>query len=162
MYFSKAALRSANSSCNFSTEELRFEQVAAITKQSNYSNILWKGGARKADNFLAAHSIILDFDATMPLAEAKEAFKDTQDVCIVTSKSHQSPCKIEPDGRESDKVITPADYFHVIIGLIEPITDLEIYKSAMEGLIKLYGSDKSCKDGGRFYFGNPRQEAWYS
>jgi len=161
MYFSKAALRSANSSCNFSTEEVHFEQVAEITKQSNYSNILWNGGARKADNFLAAHSIILDFDGTMPLAEAKDAFKDTLDTCIVTSKSHQSPCKIEPSGK-TGKAITPADYFHVIIRLPDPITDLAIYKSAMEGLIKLYGSDKSCKDGGRFYFGNPRQEAWYS
>ena len=159
--FSRAALSSANSSVRFETQEVHFDQVAELTQQSNYSNILWKDGARKSANFLAAHSIILDFDGKMPLAEAKEAFKDTQDVCIVTSKSHQSPCKIEPGGKPG-KAITPADYFHVIIALPEPITDLAVYKFVVKYLIDLYGSDPSCKDGGRFYFGNPRQEAWYS
>ena len=158
---SSALLTSAKSSRRFSTIEVQFDKVDELTKQCNYSNIIWANGTRKADNFLAAHSLVLDFDGTMPLEAAKAKFAQIENVCIVTSKSHQSPFKIADYGRPG-KAITPADYFHVIIALPEPITDLATYKSVMKDLIKLYGSDPSCKDGARFYFGNPRQECWYS
>ena len=158
---SSALLTSAQSSRRFSTIEIPFDKVDELTKQCNYSNIIWTDGKRKEGKFLAAHSLILDFDATMPLEAAKAEFAQIENACIVTSKSHQSPFKIDDYGRPG-KAITPADYFHVIIALPEPITNLATYRSVMEDLINLYDSDPSCKDGARFYFGNPRQECWYS
>lgn len=152
---------SAARSTKFNELDIEFSKVHEITENSNYSNIIWSGGQRKANNFIMANSLILDFDGTMPIEKAKSEFSRIKNACIVTSKSHKSNFKIDDRGRQG-KPITPADFFHVIIGLENPITDINIYTNVVKNLINKYGSDKSCKDGGRFYFCNNKQEVWYS
>lgn len=160
----KMSYTGRNSAANskiFGVHEFDFSDMHQLTKDHNYSNIIWKDGVRNADNFLEAHSLILDVDGTLSLEDAKTEFQSTRHVCIVTSKSHQHSSKIDELGRPG-KPITPGDFYHVIIGLEEPITQLTTYQTVMTNLIASYGSDPSCKDGGRFYFGNPHQQFWYS
>lgn len=152
----------ANQSRRFKMAEVEFHNTHEILLNHNYSNIIFKGGIRKADNFLSASTVILDFDGTHELDEMKKVFSKIKNVCIVTSKSHQKSFKANFDGSLSDKAIVPADYFHVIIKLPTPITDLKMYKKVMTNLINKYGSDPSCKDGGRFYYSHPNQTCWYS
>jgi len=103
---------------------------------------------------------VLDVDGTWPWQEAIEEFQDTDNILFITSKSHQQPFKVKPDGQTGD-AITPADYYHIIIGLEEPITNITDYKAVMLHLTKKYPVDVSCKDGGRFFFPNPNQEHFY-
>lgn len=159
---SYTGLAPANRSNSFEVAEIAFNEIHTITHGHNYSNIIFKDGIRKAENFLSAGSLILDFDGTHRLDKIKEEFIKISDVCIVTSKSHQQKCKANADGSPSGKKIEPKDFFHLIIKLRKPITDLAEYKNVMVVLINKYGSDPSCKDGGRFYYGNPTQEYWYS
>lgn len=160
--FSYTGLAPANQSRMFEVAEIEFSKLYNILLNHNYSNIIFKGGIRKAANFLSAWSVILDFDGTHRLDEMKKAFSTIKNVCIITSKSHQQMFKANADGSLTDKAIVPADYFHVIIKLPTPITDLAEYKKLMTNLINKYGSDPSCKDGGRFYYGHPNQSCWFS
>jgi len=154
-------LNSASNSTFFKECEFEFDLMHQLTMAHNYSNIIWEGGVRKADNFIAAHSLILDFDGTWPLEAAKAEFQSVANACLVTSKSHQSEFKIDEFGQPG-KAIVPRDYFHVIVGLPEPITSLDSFKTVMANLIAKYGSDPSCKDGARMYYGCPKQQFWYS
>ena len=104
--------------------------------------------------------MILDFDGTADLEEIKKALKHLEHLLLVTSKSHQKPNKVKPDGSVGDP-IPCSDHFHAIIGLDEPITDIKIYKEVISNLINDFGSDPSCKDGARFYFPNEAQEYFY-
>ncbi|MFK5951331.1 MAG: hypothetical protein QM500_21460 [Methylococcales bacterium] len=159
---SYTGLLPANQSGQFKEAEVEPSRIDTITSSNNYSNLIFKNGIRKADNFLSASTVILDFDGTHKLEEMKKVFSKTKNVCIVTSKSHQKSFKANFDGSLSDKAIVPADYFHVIIKLPTPITDLKTYRKVMANLIDKYGSDPSCKDAARFYYGHPKQEYWYS
>ena len=160
--FSYTGLAPANQSRMFKVAEIEFPKLHNILLNHNHSNIIYKDGIRKAENFLSAWSVILDFDGTHQLEAIKKSFSKINNVCIITSKSHQQRFKADVDGTLTDKAIVPADYFHVIIKLPEPITGLVKYKKFMTNLINEYGSDPSCKDGGRFYFGHVNQTCWYS
>jgi len=160
--FSYTGLVPANQSRKFEVAEIEFSNLHSILLNHNYSNIIFKDGIRKAENFLSAWAVILDFDGTHRLDEMKKHFSSTKNVCIITSKSHQQKFKANADGSLSEKEIVPADYFRVIIKLPTPITDLATYKEGMTNFINKYESDPSCKDGGRFYYGHPNQTYWYS
>ncbi len=160
--FSYTGLLPANQSRMFKVAEIEFSKLHTLLLNHNYSNIIFNGGIRKAENFQSAWAVILDFDGTHRLDEIKKAFSAIKNICIITSKSHQQRFKANVDGTLTDKAIVPADYFHVIIKLPTPITDLVKYKKFMTNLINKYGSDPSCKDGGRFYYGHLNQTYWYS
>ena len=158
--YSYTPVTGAASVTHFQSAECDFSQLHEVTKEFNYSNIIWKDGKRKKDNFISANFVVLDVDGTWPIGEAMGTFKDTDNVLFVSSKSHQSPNKIKENGAIGD-AIPPADYYHIIIGLEEPITDIEIYLTVMKNLTNQYPVDKSCKDGGRFYFPNQAQHHKY-
>lgn len=146
----------------FNWFELPFTDIHTVTEKYSYSNIIWNNGKRKTEHFIEANSLILDFDGEgLTLDEAKQEFSKYQNICIVTSKSHQSHNKVNEDG-SLDKQIEPADRFHVIIGLARAISDVSIYKKRIKNLINKYGADTACSDGGRFYFPSQNQVVWYS
>lgn len=64
---------------------------------------------RFQDNVKAMHILVLDYDDGMPLAEAREHFKQYEHVCY-TSYNHQ----IEKDGK------APVDKFRIMIPLTNP------------------------------------------
>ena len=152
----------ANQSRRLKTIEIEFLKIAEFILEHNYSNIIFKDGICKAINFLAAYCLVLDFDGNHDIEDIKKLFSKINNSLIITSKSNQKNRKVNFDGSLSEKEIKPADYFHVIIKLPTPITDLATYKKVMTNLINKYGSDPSCKDGGRFYYGHPNQSYWYS
>ena len=156
-----AGLNPANQSRIFEKAEVESSEIHIETKKSNYSGNIWRDGIRKANNFISADVLILDMDGTVSMEEMKNSFSNIKNVLIVTSKSHQKANKVTDDG-SLGKIITPADYYHVIIVLEQPITDLDTYKKVMTNLISKYGADPACKDGARFFYGNPNQQHWYS
>lgn len=158
---SHTGLYTAMNSVMFNEDSIYFSNLHTATNICNHSTTIWEGGYRKSINFKSAGALTLDFDGNKSMEEMKDHFCNTKNVYIATSKSHQKPNKVNDDG-SCVKIITPADYFHVYIGLSEPITDLDTYKTVMSNLINKYGADPACKDGARFFYGNPNQEHWYS
>ena len=158
---SLTGLKPASQSSSFEKVQMDFHELHTVTGTCNYSHILWKDGIRKADNFISTDMLILDMDGSDSMEKMKKSFSNTKNVLFVTSKSHQKSNKVTDDGSPG-KVIKPADYYHIIIGLQQPITDLNTYKKVMTNLINKYGADPACKDGARFFYGNPNQEYWYS
>lgn len=152
---------SASEGACFLTSETEFSQFHTITQQSTCSGLIWENGHRLAKNFVSTNILILDFDGTNSMEEMKSIFSNTKNVLIVTSKSHQKANKVNNDG-SLGKAITPADYYHVIIGLKEPITDLDTYLTVIRNLIKKFGADPYCKDAARQFYCNPDQQHWYS
>lgn len=151
----------ARSMNRFTVAEGNFKELHLATVQNGHSGVLWEEGIRKGDNFLGCQVLILDVDGTWSLDEAKAEFKDTANVLITTSKSHQMCNKVDEYGAIG-KAIKPADYFHIYLGLEEPITDKKEYLEVMSGLVNHYEVDKSVKDAGRFFFPNRKQTYWYS
>lgn len=109
--------------------------IDMITTQA-WSPIVWRGGVRKEKNFLKAYFAVIDVDNGMSLKEAiNEKFADF-DCLIGTTKSH---------GIKGDR-------FRVIFRLEKPIYDVNVWRATHEGLIEMFGADKSCKDGARWYY----------
>lgn len=156
------SINSAASNCvQFTSVSGQFSELHNITSSYAHSGISWQQGHRKSCNFINCHVLVLDVDGTWAIEEAMTEFQQTKHVLIATSKSHQMPYKINEQGQRV-KVITPADYFHIYIGLEEPITSKEEYLEIMSRLVNHYPVDKNVKDAARFFFPNQNQMHWYS
>lgn len=110
--------------------------IAETILQKCWSPIIWRDGVRKADNFLEAHWLVLDFDdGEMSLAEARQEFKDH--TCIIgTTMSHS-----ESQPR-----------FRVALKFTIPCTNKDDYIFTLKNAIKYYPADRKCADAGRFFF----------
>jgi len=128
-----------------------------ITRNYSYSAIEFKDDKRHGDNFIRAHSIILDFDEGKTIEQALKDF-DSYYGMIATTKSHQQSTK---GGIPGEKEIVKCDRFRVILFLENPIEDKDEFVTIMTNLINKYGSDKACKDTARYYFPNPTQKVWF-
>jgi len=155
IYISYCPLNDAKNSRDFQWCEYDFNRIHELTSSNNYSNIIWKDGIRKAGNFLGVNWLSLDIDSGLSLEVAKALLGDYGEVCIVTTRSHQLSTK-------SGKIVVPTDHFRIMIKLDEPITDYDTYRTVITNLIEQFQADPACKDGARFYYGNPKQEVWYS
>ncbi len=157
--------RESNGAANttpFNQYVMPFNELHMLTEKYDYTFNTYKDGVRNNSNFLYATAIVADADGKMNMHDAKDVFKDTKNVLIVTSKSHKSDFKISEYGT-SGKAIESTDRFHIIIALPKPITDATIYRQVMKNLIAQYPIDPACKDPGRFFFPNKsKQIHWYS
>lgn len=117
--------------------------MANIATKHVWSPIVWRGGVRKSENFLFSDYCVLDFDSSMQLLEAYDAFKDYQ-CFIATTMSHQK--------RKNGHI---CDRFRVIIPWEKRIESINIFRGNMQELIKIYEADDACKDGGRLYKPSP-------
>lgn len=153
--------KNASEGALFTISEIEFALLHTFTSIFTYSHLIWSNGHRKAKNFTSTNMLILDFDGTKSMEEMKSLFSNTKNVLIVTSKSHQKSNKVNNDG-SLGKAIAYADFYHVIIGLELPITDLDTYLTVIRNLINKFGADTSCSDGARQFYCNPTQEHWYS
>lgn len=143
----------------FKTADVEFTDLYKVTREFDHSNLIWDGN-RETVNFISTNLLVLDFDGNVEMKEIAKELKQFEHILLVTSKSHQKPYKVKPDGSVGDPR-TPADCFHAIIGLDETITDINLYKEVTTNLINEFGSDKTCTDGARFYFPNVEQEYWF-
>ena len=135
---------------NFNKQEVEFEELPNITCRTHYSNISFKDGYRKGDNFQGVSVLTLDIDDNFSIEEMKKKL-DGYKALIVTTKSHQAK---EKGGKE----IEPCDRYRLFLPLEVPITDGNQYKTIVTALIEEFQADKMCKDLGRFYYCNPKQE----
>lgn len=133
------------------SKDLRFHAKFTATQISNvgllklvilkkvWSPIVWKLGERSIANFDFSDYCGLDFDDTLSVDDAIGIFKDYRAV-IATTENHRLPKKGEV-----------ADRFRVIIPWERRISCQKEYTYNMAALIKEYGADPACKDGGRLF-----------
>lgn len=122
----------------------RFD-LARIVHGSRWSPIVWRAGVRRASNFESARYCVLDVDDGLSLKEAAGRLHDNGWAgYAATSKSHM---------REKNGVVS--ERFRIVMIFSQTITDCDLYKYNIERVIKIIGSDSSCKDAARFYWPSP-------
>lgn len=121
---------------------LDFDQVPGIMTEWCWSPVQWTGGIRHQKHFNRAFFIALDFDdGEMSLAEAINTWCDCIHV-IGTTRSHQVAKKEAP----------ACDRFRVLLKLDRVVEDVESYRATVSHYVRIYGSDRACVDGARFFF----------
>lgn len=121
--------------------DCELEIVAGFICIRSWSPCLWTSGRRLSENFRFADFLALDFDCSLPLAEALNAFCDMQHVIGLT-RNHQLPKDGEP----------PGDRYRVVIPFERRITSADEYRYTMYRYVTKYEADKKCKDAARFFF----------
>ena len=122
--------------------EDQIDGIARAIVRFAWSPVQWKDGRRLKANFIRANWCVLDFDNGLTsLAQAKRMFEDCVHV-IGTTKSHGKSKNGNP----------PCDRFRVMVKFDEPIEDLRDYEATMAYYIDKYDTDKTCKEGARFYW----------
>ena len=142
-----------NNSTSFINQEVKFEDLPAITNSQHYSAISFKYGYRAGKNFQGVSLLILDIDDGYSIAEVKEKLKGYQ-YLLCTTLHHQLSVK-------NGKSITPTDKYRLFFPLEKPITDPDEYQAVIKGLIKEFKADEKCSDLARFFYCNPNQEVHY-
>lgn len=123
----------------FDNVEVSSEELSKIV-HAGYAfcpqiNNNWK----KASNFLCSDYLAVDIDEGIPIENMMEHdFVKQYCSFIYTTVNHT-----EEDHR-----------FRIVFELEETITDPNIMKHAMSGLLKKFGGDPSCKDPTRMFFGS--------
>ncbi len=151
--FISLAKHNSDRSVHFINKKLEFEELQEITKKHHYSNISFKGGYRKKENFQGVSVLILDVDNGYTIEEVKKKL-DGYQYLLVTTLHHQLSMK-------NGKVIIPCDKYRLFFPLEEPITDPDEYQMIIKGLIEEFKADRKCADLGRFYYSNPNQVVHY-
>ena len=116
------------------------DELAKIICNGRYSPIVYKNNKRHQSNFDYADIVALDFDGDLSLKEARLQFKAYTHI-IAPTKSHQ---------KEKNGIV--ADRFRVVLFLSERITDLQVYRNTVIGLLRMFPqADPQCKDGARYF-----------
>jgi hypothetical protein len=111
------------------------ERIARGISSCIWSPIVWDGGRRKSANFLRAAWIALDFDDTLPLAEALNIWCDAIHI-IGTTKSH---------GIKGER-------FRVVLKLAETCTDGRDFEQTTRTIAGSYDGDLATADAGRLFY----------
>lgn len=124
-----------------------YGHLSVVMRKFVWSPIIYVGGHRKAENFIEAHFLGLDFDKGLRLSQAVEnIFCDMS--CIIGTTRHHQLEKI--DHTTKKKVI--CDRFRILIELEEPIRSAEHYKQKVKSYVDRYGCDVQACDGARFFW----------
>ena len=111
------------------------DKLSSVITKKVWSGIVWRGGTRCEENFLAADWCVLDFDDHRDIAQTAKEFIDYKYI-IAPTKSH-----------------TPTHHrYRIAIPFERTITDLSEYKYTMLKLTEEHDVDKKCKDGARFFW----------
>lgn len=113
--------------------------VARIIRSAVASPIIWFEGKRRADRFMYADWMVLDFDCGIKLEEGLEIFKEYTHV-VGTTKRHQ--LLLDKNG---DKI----DRFRVWLLLNKRCTSLYEYTYNVKKIARFYGADDQAIDGAR-------------
>lgn len=121
-----------------------FPDLAFFLTAAAWSPVVWKAGQRLKANFLFSDLCALDFDdGRWTVAHAIQMLEANDTTGMVgLTKSHQK----SKDGQPA------VDRFRVIMPWSSRITDLATYEQNMARLMSHMPVDKSCKDGGRFFW----------
>ena len=136
------------------------EELRVFVSDSDWSPIVFKDGRRLGENFVEAMTLAIDVDNTgvnqLSIDDFTEMFGEFE-FYLMTSKSHQK-------AKFSKKIeCPPADRYHVVFPLSEPIKSPHDYRSMMESMIERYPAiDDGAKDGARFFYGFDGTEVFYN
>jgi len=126
---------------SFENVELSADELASQISKGYAFCAQHKSKWRCSQNFTGAGFLAVDVDdgLTLDAVQADNFYKMYASI-LYTTPSH-----------------TPtAHRFRVVFELVEPITDPESMKHALTGLIVRFGSDKSCHDPCRMFFGSSK------
>jgi hypothetical protein len=142
-------VKNAKYHSHFHTIDVGRETFKKHIISSIWSPMLWRNGVRGNANFLACSMVVLDFDSGIwSISDTIDFLNETGYKGFMgTTKSHQKE-KVTPLG----VVSPPCDRFRLCLILEKPITDLTRYRMQMVDIMKAIPVDKSCKDGGRFFY----------
>ena len=132
-----------------------FEELHNVTALQNYSPFIFLGGHRRNETSTPTPLMVYDFDddKLLTLKQAKELCSHFKSL-VVTTRNHL----VEKKGKTSER-------FRVLIPLDEA-PPKEMYKTVYLTLAEMLGFkdaiDPQCTDLARYYFGNAKQEVFYS
>lgn len=132
-----------------------FEELHNVTALQNYSPFIFLGGHRRNETSTPIPLMVYDFDddTLLTLKQAKELCSHFKSL-VVTTRNHL----VEKKGKTSER-------FRVLIPLDEA-PPKEMYKRVYLTLAEMLGFkdaiDTQCTDLARYYFGNAKQEVFYS
>ncbi len=125
----------------FSTADVSdMNRLAKCVATYTWSHCVWRDGRRLQANYISSDTLGLDFDCSMPLAQALNVFCDSAHVIGLT-RNHQ---------REKAGVI--GDRFRVLLKLDRRITDLATIRATSRHYIERWEADGQCVDGARLFF----------
>jgi len=126
-----------------------FLEWQAIVTTKVWSPLIWKDGRRGKDHFVGCEYMAIDCDnGKTTLQEAIDWCRDTGVAHIIgTTKSHGKE-KISPSGKREPG----CDRFRMVLRAETRCESRELYEYNMSLFIEYFHADKSCKDGGRFFY----------
>lgn len=125
----------------FLPKDITQVELANQIMKGNAFSAQFAGGRRSSKSFSASGFIAADVDSGLTLEQAQSNTFITENAAFLYTTSSHKP---------------KAHRFRVVFELQTPITDERRYRSALLGLIARLGSDESCKDGARLFYGNSR------
>jgi hypothetical protein len=143
---------------SFEPTKLDFSKMHEITGQDKaWSSAKFKDNHRSDDDAVGGVELVtLDVDDGMTVEEVKEVLRQHKlKALISTTKSHQ----VEKDGKPA------CDRFRVVIPLkYKWVGNKQEYSDFIKGVVAKLGipSDPATKNISRLWFGNPKQQYWYT
>lgn len=141
----------ANTTWGFNPVDVDPDDPVALAGvfRCDWSPIIFKGNTRIGSNFISCQALFADVDNTSEplctMVDFASIFKGVNYI-LSTSKSHQKYKKDSP----------PADRFHVLFPLEEPIFDPEEMTGYLKAMIELYPFfDKAVSGPAQLVFANP-------
>jgi len=144
---SKSTSRQANHHALFDTKAGDFAHMVQIAMTYPWSPVVFKPGTRRRkENFLSSACVAIDIDKELTLLDAQKWLAGLgYQAAILLTKSHQKQKGDHP----------PCDRFRILIEA-ETVKDREQYEQNIQWWHKqLPMADKSCCDGGRFFWPSP-------
>lgn len=127
----------------FLPKDLTQTELAEQVKKGYAFSAQFVEGRRSSESFLASGFIAADVDSGLTLEQAQSnQFIGDNAAFLYTTSSHKPK----------------AHRFRVVFELLTPIKDESRYRYALQGLIARLGSDRSCKDGSRLFYGNSKSK----
>ena len=122
----------------FSSVDVSIDELAEMVSNGFAFCPQFGKNKRQSANFRVSGYLAVDVDhgLTVDEAQGSEFFQNYASL-LYTTASHTAD----------------AHRFRVIFELEEPISDAEIMKAALTGLVAKFGGDESCKDACRMFFG---------
>ena len=140
----------------FAPTEVQTKSDYESLTRSNWAPALFKDGYRNLESFVSISALCFDVDncpgdPQCSLSDFARAWAGTRYI-IATSKSHGK----EKSGGKKRGTMPPADRFHVIFPLYNPIIDPSDARDALKKIAAAHPYfDANATDAARFFFGHP-------
>jgi len=119
--------------------DLNVDELTRAVKDGYAISAQFKQEQRRGDNFVASGFLAVDIDDGLTLQQALQMPMVKNNAALV----YTTPSHADSNHR-----------FRIVFNLQTPIMDADDYQHALTGLIEHFGSDKSCRDAARIFYGS--------